>query len=157
MINTKHAPRREVRYDSLDDIVADAERLVAANAPTTGNWTKGQILKHLATVMNKSIDGFEHMANPLLIWFLRLTFKKRALSQTMPAGYRLKGKSADELLPSPIDDQDALQQIRQAVARLHNESQRRPNAFLGPLSSEEWDQLHCRHSEMHMSFIAEPS
>jgi hypothetical protein len=33
------------------------------------------------------------------------------------------------------------------------EPQRFPSPFLGELTREQWDQLHCRHCELHLSFI----
>ena len=53
----KVAQRREVHYDSYDDLLADAERLVSGDVQTVGNWTLGQIFKHLAQTLNSSIDG----------------------------------------------------------------------------------------------------
>jgi hypothetical protein len=50
--------RRMLRFETLDDIARDVETLAAANEiKTLGNWTAGQLLQHLAIVMNSAIDG----------------------------------------------------------------------------------------------------
>ena len=51
--------RRQLRFDSLDDIAAEVERLAACRSiRAVGNWSSGQVLQHLALTMNNSIDGF---------------------------------------------------------------------------------------------------
>jgi len=63
-VNTgKVTGRRAVAYESLDDVLVDAERLVAApKVKMLGNWSLGQMLAHLAGGMHMSIDGTEHRA-----------------------------------------------------------------------------------------------
>ncbi len=150
-IDTKSvATRRQVHYNRLEDIIADAECMVDCNARTVGNWSRGQIFRHLATAMNQSIDGMD-LTPP---WFLRLgarLLKKRLLTKPLSPGFRLPRKT--KLLPEPVSDQQGLQELREAVARLRADSTRKPSPLLGDLSLEEWDQLHCRHAELHMSFI----
>ncbi len=43
--------------------------------------------------------------------------------------------------------------LRQAIHRLQTEEKRAPNPVLGKLTREEWDRLHCRHAELHLSFL----
>ncbi|MCA9004978.1 MAG: DUF1569 domain-containing protein [Planctomycetaceae bacterium] len=150
------ASRRKISYATLQEILDDATRLAAADAPTTGNWSKGQIFDHLARLMDYSLDGFPFR----LPWLFRLLgkhyFKPRILKNGMMSGINLKGDSGKALLPDPIDDQAGLEHLRTAVQRLIAEPQRCPSPFFGELSREEWDLLHRRHAELHMSFIAEP-
>ena len=40
--------RRELSFASLNDVVAEAERLASGEVRTTGNHSFGQILEHLA-------------------------------------------------------------------------------------------------------------
>ena len=78
-INTKKCPRRKIEYGSLDELVADAERLVAADAPTTGNWSKGMIMEHVAHLMDMTLDGFG-FTPPWILRFVGKWFLKRLLS-----------------------------------------------------------------------------
>src|SRR5882672_1582637 len=58
-VDTKNVPgRRQLEFQILADVLADAEMLArAARIRTLGNWTPGQIFKHLAIVFNSQIDG----------------------------------------------------------------------------------------------------
>ena len=59
----KVAGRRELHFNSLDDILADVDRLASSREiRTLGNWSAGQIFEHVARVMDKSIDGSEQPA-----------------------------------------------------------------------------------------------
>lgn len=149
--------RRKVRYASFDEILADAEAAAARGAATTGNWSLGQIFEHLATAMEKSMDGFGFTAP----WVVRVVasnfFKRRMLRDGMPAGFNLRGKGAAILIPGPTAAESGLEHLRRSIARLKVETQRAPHPAFGPLTFEESNQLQLRHSELHMSFIsAEP-
>ena len=156
MVDTKTVTRREISYASLDKVAADAERLVAGGAATSGSWSLGQILEHVAMVMDKSIDGFE-VWPPLPVrlvgrWFL----KKRFLREGMPAGFQLKGPLAKELLPPEVDPQQALDHLCRAVERLKSGQTRAVHPFFGTLTLDESNRINCRHAELHFSFITEP-
>ncbi len=153
MVDTKSVTRREVSFANLDEVVAFAEHAVQSNAETIGNWSLGQILEHVATVMEKSIDGFD--IKPALQvrllgrWFL----KNRFLKQGMPPGFQLKGPAAKELLPPEVDPQAALDHLRRAAERLKTETRREVHPFFGKLDQAESNRINCRHAELHMSFI----
>ena len=55
--------RRKVRLASYDDLLDEAEKLLAADVRTLGNWTVGQTLAHLAEVMHMSVDGAPYRAS----------------------------------------------------------------------------------------------
>jgi hypothetical protein len=103
--------------------------------------------------MNKCIDGFDHHMPWPMRFVISLLFKRKFLSQPMKAGFKLPKKTATEIVPPPTSLEEGLLCIRQALDRLQMESKRAPSAFLGPLTRDEWDQLHCRHAELHLSFL----
>jgi hypothetical protein len=74
----------------------------------------------------------------------------------MRPGFQLPTDAAKELEPPPTSTEDGLQIFRAAVARQKSETNREPNPFFGPLTLDEWNQLHCRHAEMHLSFVVLP-
>lgn len=151
-INTaKIAGRRQLQFTSLDDILADIDRLNQGKVRTLGNWTPGQNLKHLATVMNGSLDGIDVQASFFMRFIARM-FKKRMLKMKMPAGFQLP-KSAHVLIPADTTWEDGVHGVQAAIARLKAEPQRHAHPVLGNLTREQWDQLHCRHCELHLSFL----
>src|SRR5262245_44266812 len=101
--------RRELHFNSLDDILADLDQLAKAKeVRSLGNWSPGQNLKHMTLVMNCAIDG----APPTLPWILRVImrvfFKGRVLNKPMPPGFKLPEKAA-MFLPPPTSWEEGLQ------------------------------------------------
>jgi hypothetical protein len=155
---TKVTERRSLHFDSLDDISADLDHLAASGeVRALWNWSPGQLLKHLATALYKSIDGFENPLPGFVRVIFRTFFKNKFLTASMSAGFKLPKKALAELVPAPVSFEDGVQSLRQAIHRLQTETQRAPNPVLGPLSVEEWNQLHCRHCELHLSFLVPSS
>ena len=155
MINTaKVAGRRELHFETLDDIAADVERLASARElKTLGNWTSGQIFDHVARIMHKSIDGFDGKMNPVLRWLFNKLFKNYFISHKMSAGFKLSTKQGEEFIASSISHEEGLANLRLALGRLKSETKRVSSPFLGDMTLEEWTKLHCRHSELHLSFL----
>jgi hypothetical protein len=149
---TKVQNRRQLHFDTIEDILRDVESLNQGKIKTLGNWSGGQILQHLAIVMNGSIDGAPtRFALPLRV--IGRLMKKRVLTKGMSPGFQLKGQAATGLVPPATTWDEGLQLIRRAIQRLQTESKREPSPFLGPMTRAEWDQLHCRHAELHLSFL----
>jgi Protein of unknown function (DUF1569) len=145
--------RRRVRYASIDDLLADAERAVNNHSTTTGNWSLGQILEHLAIANDKSIDGFGFNAPWPVRTIGRIVFKKRLLEKGLTPGFKLSPKAAAVLVPGETDSVAALAHLRKSVERLKCEQKRSPHPFLGPMTPEEAEKMCLRHSELHMSFV----
>lgn len=155
-MSSQTANRRKLSYASLNEVVEDATRLTAAEAPTTGNWSKGQIFEHLARVMDFSLDGFPfNMPWPIRIIGIYY-FKPRIFKHGMSPGFQLKGATKQALAPDPLEDQAALEHLQKSVQRLETETQRCASPVFGELTRDEWNLMHRRHAELHMSFIAEP-
>lgn len=150
----KVSGRRQLRFESCADILAEAERLAAApELRSLGNWTLGQTFFHLEAAMRMSIDG----TKARVPWFIRLIgklAKKRVLTKPMSPGFNLPAEASRELIAErEVSVPEALSALRAAVERLARESKRSPHPVFGNLSAEEWEQLHCRHAELHLSFF----
>ena len=146
------AGRRKLSFGSLEEILADAERVAAGPHRTLGNWTAGQVFRHLATVMNGAIDGVPTRP-PWYIRTMARLMKKWILSHTMRAGIKLPPDAAAHLVPPATTTEDGLNMLRRAIHRLQTETKREPSPFLGPLTRAEYDQLQMRHAELHLSFL----
>jgi|ERR1051326_3118108 hypothetical protein len=151
---TKVAGRRTLHFDSIDQILDEVETLAKCREiRTIGNWTPGQIFQHLANTITCSIDGFKRMLPAPMRWLLRIFFKKKFLNKPMPAGFKLSAKQAEYLVPAPTSVEDGLRNLRTALHRFKTETKRSPSAFMGTLTDEEWVKIHCRHAELHLSFL----
>ncbi len=147
--------RRQLQFKSLDEIRADVDTLAAAREVSTiGNWSAGQALKHVATIMNKCVDGFETHPPFFIRWIVRAFFRRHFLTKPMSAGFKLPKAAAAELIPlPPVSFDEGVSSVRQAIDRLKSTPTRVPSPVLGPMNVDEWTQLHCRHAELHLSFL----
>ncbi len=150
---SKVANRRTLKFASIDEVLADVDRLASyKEVRALGNWSSGQVVQHLAMTMKNSIDGFESFVPAPMRLFLRLVMKRRFLTRPMPAGFKLPAR-ATSMLPAAISFDEAVKNFREAHARLKAESRRAPHPAFGPMTIAEWNQIHCRHSELHLSFL----
>jgi Protein of unknown function (DUF1569) len=151
-INTKKVQgRREVRYESMDELLADAKRISEIKIHTLGNWSPGQIYEHIAQSLNASIDGFDFSMPAPVRWMMSLLMKKKFLTKKLPAGF----KSTDNFIPEETSTEQGLASLQAAIARQKQEPKRVPHPGFGNLSKEEWEKFHLRHAEMHMSFLVD--
>lgn len=145
--------RRKLRFNNIDEILAEARILSSAPWIGVGNWSLGQVCDHLGSWMIFSIDGVP-LKLPSYVRVMGRLIKRRMLKHGLPAGHSWKGEAAALLFPQrPISTEDGLIKLGTAIQRLKSETQRAPSPLFGPLSIEEWNQLHCRHAELHLSFI----
>ena len=152
MINTKQVSgRRELHYDTLDALLADAEQLAHGEVRMLGNWSLGQVFRHLTTVYENSIDGSPFLLPGLVRFLIRITMKRRLLVQPLSSGLKLPKKAAS-FIPRETTTRDGLTALRQVIDRLKKETQRDLHPVMGTLTIEEWTQFHLRHAELHMSF-----
>jgi hypothetical protein len=152
-VNTaKVAGRRKLDYASLEELLADADRLSSGPVKVLGNWSAGQIFKHLALAYNGSIDGFT-MTFPWPLRMMAKIFKGKLLNGPMPAGFSLPSDGAKALGPGPTSPEEGLADLHAAVLRLKRESQRAKHPMFGDITNEEWNKIHLKHASLHMSFL----
>jgi hypothetical protein len=144
--------RRELRFASFDEMLADAGRLVASpNTKMLGNWQLGELFSHLATAIDNSIDDTFGLAP----WYIRLIgpfLKRRFVTKGFSPGFNLPKEIEARYFPAGRSPQEGLDALRQAVGRTRNEPMTGRHPVLGKLTNDEWTQLHLRHAEMHLSF-----
>ena len=148
------ADRRPLRFLKLADIQTDVDHLaLCREVRNLGNWSSGQVLKHVALTMDRSIDGFDYHLPAPVKFALRLFLKRRFLTRPIPAGYQLPRRAAADIGPPATTFHEGLRAMRHALARLRSESKRAIHPAFGPLTAAEWELLHCRHAELHLSFL----
>lgn len=154
-IDTKRVGgRRKVRYGSFAEILDDAHRLAAGPHRSLGNWSLGQVLKHLGNAMQSSVDGQGFPVKWYYRWFGPIIVKPMLVKGPFPAGFRLPRRAAEKLVAQDTTTFDeGLAALLAGIERLGRETNRVPHPVAGKLTVNEWNQLHLRHAEMHMSFI----
>ncbi len=150
-INTKKVQgRRTVRYESLDDLLADARHLSEAEVRALGNWSQGQIYEHLARALDSSIDGAGFSLPAPVRWIMALLMKRKFLTKDLPAGF----KSTAQFIPGETPVEAGLASLETAIARQAQDSKRAPHPAFGNIGFKGWNDFNLRHAEMHMSFLA---
>lgn len=155
-VNTKKVTgRRELHYDSLDQLLQDAERVAGDDVEMVGNWSAGQVMRHLAITMNYSIDGFPFQFPWLLRKVLAKVMKRRFLTKPLSSGFKTPSY-ASAVVPEPVSVAEGFAELKAAIERLGSETQRALHPELERLTAAEWEQFHLRHAELHMSFAVPP-
>ncbi len=152
----KVAGRRLLRFESIDQVTAEVDRLVEAERAgqlrRLGNWTLGQTLGHLATWAEYSYTGAPLKVPFFIKWILRLR-KQKFLFGPMRAGVRIPGVEGGTLAIEPLPLDEALARMRRVMERLKREAPTAPSAIFGPLKHEEWIAITLRHAELHLGFL----
>jgi Protein of unknown function (DUF1569) len=153
IVNTaKVTGRRQLSFQSYDELLSELDRLGSGPVRQLGNWSPGQNFRHLATVYNNSIDGFTlKFGLPLRV--VGRLFRKRLLSMSMPAGFKLPARTGKALMPAATSTEEGLAELRAAIARLQIEPRRAPHPLFSDMTNEEWDRIHLKHAALHLSFL----
>lgn len=143
--------RRRLRFETLDEVVAECERLAAGDVRTVGQWTYPEILEHLAQGIDALYDGFGFRA----AWWVRLARPviRWKVFRSMPAGFRLPPEAVSLFPHRSVETTAALDHLRRSMARLETEPHRHPHPALGRLTREEARLLTLRHCELHLGFV----
>ena len=150
----KVTERRELHFSSMSDILNDVEYAAAGDPPrSTGNWTSAQIVQHVGRIIDFSIEGFPVPKAPLLIRLVCRVLRKKILSEPMKPGVKLPPKFARMVPDDRTTWDEAVDGFRVVMTKLDARQMTCPSPVFGKLTPEQWEQVHCRHAEMHFSFI----
>jgi hypothetical protein len=149
--------RRELRFDSLDAVVRDAENLLASGYDKTGNWDLAQVCGHLAEWMRFPMDGFPTV--PLVIrpifWLVKVTSGRRMRQKILAEGFPSGGRTMPQtVLPPGGDPAAAVEKLRDTAARFQAYTGPiHPSPLFGPMSKDEALQVQLLHCAHHLSFL----
>jgi len=159
MIETaKVTDRRHLQFNSIDDVLADIDRIVAAEKAGTlrhtGNWTPGQAMGHVAAWINYGYEGFPMKAPP---WPIRVILKfivKGYLKKGMRPGVKIPGTKDGTYGTDQLSTEEGAARLRAALLRLKNgEPARFVSPGFGPMSEADRIKLTVRHAQLHLSFM----
>jgi hypothetical protein len=141
--------RRTLRYESLDQVMPDVERLLEGHT-TVGTWSLAQICRHLASAMRRVVDL--PASTPYDPSFRVPDEVKRQVFETGSLPERLPGPA--EIMPAEtLSEREDAEWLRAAIAHYRaSTGPVIPHRFFGPLSKEEWDRLQLIHFAHHLSF-----
>jgi hypothetical protein len=162
MSSSTNIARRELRFDSLDEVVRDAEHLLAVGYDKTGKWDLGQCCGHLSEWFRYQMEGYPR--SPLLLrpvfWFVRNTVAPRLVRKALASGTTKDGMpTIPQSVPSPGEDEArAVATLRDTVARWQAfTGELHPSPLFGMLTKDEWVKGHLIHAAHHLSFLVPKS
>ena len=157
-VNTAQvANRRILHFDSVDQMLAEVDRLVeaqkAGRLKQLGNWTLGQTLGHLACWMEYAYTPAPLKPPFFIRWILRLR-RNNFIWKPMKPGVRIPGVAGGTLGTNPVPLDEALPRFRRTAERLKKEAPTAPSPAVGPMTHDEGIALNLRHAELHLGFLA---
>src|SRR4051812_6434609 len=107
--------RRTLRFHDFDQVLADADALLATGYERAGNWNLAQVADHLTRVIALSLDGFPSL----------LPWPVRALAHWIVLPRLLRHQVVRRRVPAPkfllpsdsSDDRAALERLRNVIDR----------------------------------------
>ena len=150
--------RRTLRLNSIDDALAEVEKIAAADDAGTlrayGNWTAGQAMAHIAAWIEYGYVGYPTGPPPWFVrWFLRLQLKK-FLRDGMTAGIRIPGSPEGTYGVDKMETQAAADRLKNALLKLkRGEPIQFHSPAFGQMSDKDRVRLNLRHAELHLSFL----
>jgi hypothetical protein len=141
------AERRDLSFDSLDDVMPDVETLMSGNV-TVGRWSLGQICNHLSTGLVLPMSGRpDPSLQPVPDAFRRRMLRRERFPDGMQAPLAV-------LLPGEgLDVRKEADTLRSAIKGFsRSEGPFLPHPALGLLTKVEWTRFHCLHCAHHLGF-----
>ena len=159
MAETTAPRRRKLRFGTIDDALAEAERLVAAEREgrlaRAGTWSLGKTLGHLATWADFAFDGYPaEVVAPLPVRVIARAMKSRILDRGMMSGVKIGRLPGGTLGLDEMSAEAGLERFRAALRRLAASPPTADNPVFGKLTHAQWIQLNLRHAELHLGFQA---
>ncbi|WP_404310745.1 DUF1569 domain-containing protein [Neorhodopirellula lusitana] len=146
--------RRKLNFDSLDEVIQEAQRLLASGYTRNGNWSLGQACRHMRLTIEANMDGYP--------WWMSITAPVRPLLRWLVLPKLLRGDSPAGLMtagmfvpPDDMNDAEEIALLAEAVARFKGYQGRLyPHPGFGRLSHSEFERFHAMHAAHHLGFLA---
>lgn len=149
--------RRQLKFETLAEVVRDAQNLLANGYDRAGNWDLAQCANHLAFWMTCPIDGFGKGPVPvrMFLWIARNTVGPKQLKKVLANGFPPGGPTDPRSVTSAGGDaEEAVAKLTTAAARFAAyDGPIVPSPFFGPMDKETALKLQLVHSAHHLSFL----
>lgn len=144
---------RKLRFASLDEAMAEAERLSAVETRTTGHFSLGQILEHLARTLEVVVGTRKVPALPLPMKVTARLIRPIALKKSM-TGLKLPAKTQGVLWPDEsVSTEEGLSHLRKQFEIFRNTDPLPVHPIFGKMNRQQHEALQCRHFEGHLGFV----
>ena len=144
---------RDLQFENLDAAVDDARALLASGYVCHGNWSLGQICRHLTLVQDPSIDGYPAWMSLFapLRPLMRRWLLPKLLGPDSPRGIRTAPMFVP---PDNLDDAAEVEAFSASVERLINHSgEFAPHPAFGRMPRDRILEIHAAHAAHHLRFL----
>jgi hypothetical protein len=146
--------RRELTFHSLEDAVADAERLASGEVRTTGKHIFAQILKHLALTHDMATGKIVGPRPPFFMRLMMPLMKGMILKGPVKPGFKLPTAAESFFWPGGNTDvNEALTDLKESVKNYNTNGPLPVHPVFGKVPHEQNDRLNISHCAMHLSFV----
>ncbi len=146
--------RRELHFGSLEEALADAESLAQGPVTTSGAYSFGQILDHLARTIEVVAGDRESPRISFPIRLVARMLRSRFVTKGMKPGFKLPSKAQSVFWPDgEVETTAGLEHYRESIELFKRTDPLPPHPIFGEMSRADQEQLQCRHAELHLSFV----
>jgi len=146
--------RHDLKLSTLDEVIAECDRLLNSGYEMSGKWTLAQMCNHVRLTMESNMRGYPRWMT-LLGLPLRPFLRKFALPRLL-AGNSIKGvKTAGMFVPpSGLDDTDEVQRLNTCIQEFGSyTSPLHAHPGFGRMSHQEFGRFHAAHAAHHLAFL----
>ncbi len=156
---SKTTPRaREIRYEGLDEMLADVDQLITSSYAKHRNWTLGQAAGHVADWARFPMDGFPTPPAPLrvLFWGMRkFGYAQKMADDILANGFKPGQPTAPATIPSAdASDHEGIEKLHAVVEQLkqHNGALH-PSPLFGEMDKETLIHVTLLHAAHHFGYF----
>ena len=151
--------KRELKLETLDDIVAEANRLLAAGYTSHGKWNLAQACFHISEWARFPMDGY-----PKPPWFMRMIFGalgafgviERMKNGILQNGFKAGTPTAPQTVvgPNAMNDQEGVAKLTETIERMKSfEGPIHPSPLFGEMDHDTFTKVTLLHAEHHLAFL----
>jgi hypothetical protein len=144
--------RRPLDFQSIEEVIAELDRLQAGGYQKGGNWRLAEACNHLGTFVRGSLEGFRGARPHLLLrWIGPFVLRRILKKRRMPEGIRTPAQFEPR---SVTDDGREVESLKELLRRFAtHRGPLHPSPLAGELSYDTWRDLHLVHCAHHLSFL----
>jgi hypothetical protein len=150
--------KRELKFDSFDDMFTEIDSLLQNGYTANGKWNLSQALSHIADWARYPIDGFPKP--PLIIrpmfWIMKITVGASMKRNILANGFSGGMPTAPESIPTADQHTDAVaaQTLRQTIDRMENhQGEFLPSPLFGRSDKKTLQAITLLHAAHHLGYL----
>lgn len=142
--------RKNLRYESLDECLADVELLRAGVVEQCGAWSLAMMLDHLIKWTNGFLDGGVTRVPSVFQSIARWMIRRAVKTQKYPS-FTIKAPKAFRPVDSPLES--VYPQFKKMIERLRALPDVVATWPVGEISKNDFEQMMLLHAAHHLAYL----